>query len=113
MPEEKQTMLEDLRDTPKLAPLYLPTNDPRPDLAKDSRAWGRLLSLAHGEFGEDDPLSLFWILQGMRCMGTTLVKSGAAWRLDAGGNPDYAADRERYLVPHRDDVRMLLSKLDA
>ena len=112
MPEELQTIAEDLAAMPKLAPVYLPTNDPRPDLAADSVVWGRLLSLAHGTCGEDQD-SLFWILQGLRCLGTLLVKGVSGWRLEAGQNKTYAADRARYLVPNKDVLLDLLRKLAA
>lgn len=112
MPEELQTITEDLAAIPELAPLYLPTNDPRPDLASDSAVWSRLLSLAHGDCGEDAD-SLFWVLQGMRCMGTSLVKGTSGWKLEAGQNKAYAADRARYLVPNSDKVLALLRRLEA
>jgi hypothetical protein len=110
MPEELQTIAEDLAALPNLAPLYLPTNDPRPDLTGDSVIWGRLLSLAHGTCGEDQD-SLFWVLNGLRCLGTLLVKGAFGWKLEAGQNKTYAADRARYLLPNKDKLLELLGRL--
>lgn len=112
MPEEKQTMIEDLAMLKPVRAVYLHTNDPRPDLAADSAVWGRLLSMAHGYSDEADPECLFWVLNGLRCMGCGLAYANGAWRVVAGQNADYQVDRER-LRPHKELLFALLGKLSG
>ena len=106
-------MIEDLALLKPIRNTYLPTNDPRPDLAADSKYWGRLLSLSHGYCDESDPACLFWVLNGLRCMGCGLAYANGEWRIVAGENQAYARDREKYLVPKRDEVMKLLERLNA
>ena len=70
------------------------------------------MSLAHGDCGEDKD-SLFWVLQGLRCLGTLLVQGVSGWRLEAGQNKTYQADRAKYLVPNKDKLLELLKRLEA
>ena len=112
METEKQTMLEDLAAIVPILPAYLPTDDPRPELEADSTYWGRLLSLAHGNCDEADPACLFWVLNGLRCMGCGLAYANGEWRIVAGENQDYQRDRE-YLRPHTELLRQILGKLSG
>ena len=89
--------------------------DPRPDLVEDSAAWRRLIRLAETCRG-GGPDSLAAVLDGVRCMGARLVKveGREQWRITAGAEytaADYAADRARWLMPHKEALRGLLSDL--
>lgn len=84
----------------------MPCADPRPDLIRDSVTWGRLLQLAR----RDCP-ALWGPLQGLRCLGARLTKGAKGWRLTSA-DPDYAEDREKYLMPRAAELAELLSKID-
>jgi len=110
---EKQTLFEDMQVKINLLPAYDVTDDPRPDLGADSAAWRKLLKTAHWKCGADGPESLFWHLHGLRCTGCQLERDGRGWRITAGQNQNYAADRERYLVPRQQAIIELLEYLNA
>ena len=89
--------------------------DPRPDLVEDSAAWRRLIRLAETCRG-GGPESLAAALDGIRCLGARLVKveDREQWRIVPGAEypaAAYAADRERWLIPHREALRCLLANL--
>lgn len=80
--------------------------DPRPDLIRDSVPWARLLQLAR----RDCP-DLWGPLHGLRCLGARLSKGAKGWRLTST-DPDYAEDREKYLMPRAAELAELLGKID-
>jgi hypothetical protein len=84
--------------------------DPRPDLVEDSELWKRVLVEA-----DATDLEVYSILHGFRCAGAQIVRSGHGIqlrpRIDPSGSTsvwttseDYRADRERWLVPLRDQL---------
>lgn len=90
--------------------LPLRTDDPRPDLAADSELWTRLLNLTHGMAGRE----LREVLHGLRCLGARLVWAGRMLRLVPGEEmsaEEYAADRERWLMPHAQVLSETLASL--
>lgn len=92
---------------------YQVTADPRPDLAGDSPLWGRLLSLAYHDNG-DEPEGLFWALHGLRCCGARLTAADGRVRLEAGElGPEYAELRGRWLVRHAGGLTRLLGSLQS
>lgn len=116
------TMREALQDKTELTRAYLRrewrryldgrppvTADPRPDLAADHTLWELLLSMAWGSSNK----ALFWSLNGLRCLGAHLVRLDGMMCLVCGemAPEEYAADRERYLVPHTNDLVGLLAEL--
>jgi hypothetical protein len=86
----------------------LPTDDPRPDIWVDHNLWATLLPLAHGH----GPEELFGALHGLRCLGAGLAKLGGRVQLTHGAiDPrDYQADREKYLIPHAQQLVMILEQ---
>ncbi len=86
--------------------------DPRPDLADDSPAWQRLLSLSWPIDGEDAH-GLYGVLCGLRCCGAHLFRQDGDWRLSRGRIPpaEYSAIREEYLLPHQEELVTLLRAL--
>lgn len=103
--------------------------DPRPDLTDDGGRWRRVLTTAFLLDG-DVPDGLYGALHGFRCLGARLVPngSGKGCRLlapiEGDGSLDYlegdpqawpakqwAADREAFLLPHRDALTALLHGL--
>lgn len=104
--------------------------DPRPDLADDAAAWGRVLALAWQRDGGGhcrqggDRCSVYGALLGMRCLGVRLEQAPHTLRLRAReeepGDPprwvtpaQYAAERRRWLDPHREAVIALLAAAGA
>lgn len=88
-------------------------DDPRTDLTEDSSNWESLLLLAN-ETGGGGPDSLCAALNGVRCMGAQLQLADGRWRIVPGAEYDeaeYARDRERYLLTHREMLVRLLDKL--
>lgn len=90
-------------------------DDPRPDLAHDSKDWKRLLALAAAE-----DIQLAWILQGCRCVGLRLHKSSDGYSLRPDFDPRssqwtsqaaYEKDRNKYLLPHKEKIIKLLDSL--
>ena len=80
--------------------------DPRPDLIRDSPAWGRLLTLAWRGYPD-----LWGPLHGLRCLGARLSKGAKGWRISSD-DPDYAEDRAKHLMPRRAELAELLAKID-
>lgn len=83
--------------------------DPRTDLEDDSKMWRQILMGAWGiDGGKVD--GLFGALHGLRCLGCRLEFNGTGkLRLVAGDLGDeYKILRDRYLVPHREDLVALL-----
>jgi len=91
-----------------LAERPLPTDDPRPDIWVDHSLWAALLPLAHGH-GPDE---LFGALLGLRCLGAGLAKLGGRLQLVHGAiaSRAYQADREIYLMPHAQQLVMILEQ---
>ncbi|NLT74671.1 MAG: hypothetical protein GXX94_10865 [Chloroflexi bacterium] len=84
-----------------------PTEDPRSDLADDSARWSALLTAAHAD--PEDP-ECWGVLHGLRCLGARLEVAGNGLRITPGeiAPDEYAALRERYLVPIAARVTRLL-----
>jgi hypothetical protein len=89
--------------------------DPRPDLVEDSAIWVDLLTRAYLRDGED-ARGLFQALHGLRCCGMRLTPvPGGAVALTRDAQTvltaeEYAAVRERYLVPHAAALQGLLRR---
>jgi len=81
------------------------TDDPRPDLPEDHALWQALLSLAQTQQGD-----LAAILHGIRCEGARIVETAGGLRIE-GDYDDYARDRATWLLPRRDALTRLLTKL--
>ena len=89
------------------------TVDPRSDLALDHYLWMRLLNMAYDRDGIDVN-GLAGALHGLRCCGAVLVRGDDGYlRLSLGEITagEYAAFRERYLMPHADTLVALLKAL--
>lgn len=93
--------------------------DPRPDLTDDAAYWRRLLDLAWHRDGTDRE-GLYGVLRGMRALGVRLVPGRRSLRLEARAEPpgapplwvtpeQYAAERTRWLEPHRETLVVLLA----
>jgi hypothetical protein len=110
--------LADLDEPDKPVAAELPASgavrDPRPDLADDSRTWAQLLTWAHLESG-GAPDGAYGAMHGVRCCGARLILEGAKPRLVPGNAyaGDWAADRERWLLPHRVPIARWLGLLVA
>ncbi|HEX6506297.1 MAG TPA: hypothetical protein VF221_01575 [Chloroflexota bacterium] len=80
------------------------------DLPEDSHLWLDLLAAAYALDGDRSD-GLFGALHGMRCLGARLQSTRLGLRLQPGelSRRDYAALRERYLVPHAVPLRQLLT----
>lgn len=113
------------------APVVAPTGgtwalNPRPDLTEDADRWRRLLAAA----ALSDTPGIYGALHGVRCCGARLVRNGTGYRIAAPGPDDgplsyhepdpetgevvtWEADREDWLVPHREELVRLLRGLDA
>lgn len=96
--------------------------DPRPDLETDSLAWSHLLQYASTDSSEVQ--GMYGVLYAARCGGAKLTFAGGRWRieprLDATGllsswrdHGDWESDRERYLLPHRERLAILVRLLPA
>jgi hypothetical protein len=84
--------------------------DPRPDLADDSAYWTVLLRWA---WIEDDEAAL-GALHGVRCCGARIrLQPSGALRIESreGYLGDWAADRERWLAPHREGIAHWLRRI--
>jgi len=87
----------------------LPTDDPRPDLATDSRLWWSLLNLAWGHDHE-----LWASLHGLRCMGARLEMHERRLVLARGSyitTEEYAAWRAEYLLPKAELLQRLIHEV--
>ena len=89
--------------------------DPRNDLAYDSKDWERLLTLA----AEEDT-GLAWILHAFRCVGLWLHKDSNGYSLRPEFDPKssqwisqarYEEDKDRWLMPHREKIIKVLDGL--
>ncbi len=92
-----------------------PVRDPRPDLAADSPAWSDLLLHAWA-LDHVDPEGLFGALDGLRCLGASLVvRSAGGMRVSNGRIPmaEYAELREKWLRPRADRLIALLDGMEA
>ncbi len=111
-PERDADVLAALNGEPQtLTPSQYPQNpqnrgrstDPRPELPHDSAYWTVLLRHAQWEDNE----AALGALHGVRCCGARIsLQPSGVLRIEAGegylGN--WAADRERWLAPHRADL---------
>jgi len=91
------------------------TADPRPDLAQDHYLWMRLLNMAYDRDGSDVD-GLAGALHGFRCCGAVLLRGDDGYLRLAPGEiaaDEYAALRERYLVPHAAALVALLKALSV
>lgn len=109
---EHQTMLEDLDELRRIHPPQLVAQDPRPDLVEDHAAWEKLLNLAYGVHGAMNPDSLFWLLDGLRCMGCGLARDARGWRLTPGECQEYDRFKREYLAPRKQQVVEILEMLN-
>ena len=84
--------------------------DPRSDLEDDRWLWEHLLMWAWDGFESD---GLFGALKGLRCGGARLVVESDKARLMPGtwDALEYAALRNKYLMPHAAKLQRLLSDL--
>jgi hypothetical protein len=89
--------------------------DPRPDLKYDSQEWTNLLLIA-----SDKNLMLAGVLHGFRCCGLRLHKGKDGYVLRPDLDPEsskwttkeqYFEDRDRWLVPHQEEIVELLNLL--
>ncbi|QJD87888.1 hypothetical protein [Cohnella herbarum] len=95
---------------------------PRPDLKYDSNKWATLLVLAYEKNEE-----LYGVLKGIRSGGTRLRVGKATngvkrWILKPDIDPsgkiawasksEYEEARDKYLMPHMEEIIMLLKKLE-
>lgn len=111
MTTEHQTILEGLDERLQIYPRRLATEDPRPDLVEDHVPWERLLNLAYGVHGALNPDSLFWVLDGLRCLGCGLARDARGWRLTPGECQEYDRFKREYLVPRKQQVVEILEML--
>ncbi|MBI4506416.1 MAG: hypothetical protein HY691_12840 [Chloroflexi bacterium] len=86
--------------------------DPRPDIAHDHQRWTHLLACAFALDGHD-PGGVYGALHGLRCLGARLADDGHGLRLLPGelAHEEYRALRQRWLVPHREALTLLLGEL--
>jgi len=93
------------------------TEDPRPDLAYDSKEWTLLLQLAEAE----NP-NLAGILHGFRCCGLRLHRGRQGWALSPEYAPatsdwtteaEYLTLRDQWLMPHAQTITKLLKQLEG
>lgn len=85
--------------------------DPRADIGgiEESFMWAWLISSAW-----DKSKELAGTLHGFRVYGCRLEKSENGWRINPGADwqeGEYAAAREKYLVPHKNLLMQLLREL--
>ena len=90
--------------------------DPRNDLAYDSKDWERLLTLA-----TEEDADLAWILHGFRCVGLRLHHDSQGYVLrpefqDAKSSKwisqaQYEKDRDKWLKSHTENLIKLLDRL--
>lgn len=87
-----------------------PWADPRPDLAEDGDLWRTLLFGAY--VGGHDPDSVFWTLQGFRCMGASLRMGRKTLILQRGeiDPAEYASWKAQYLEPNAAELKNLLAE---
>ena len=85
------------------------TTDPRPDLVEDTGLWVYLLALAYDVDGDIDGLAV--ALNGFRCLGARLELRDGSARLLPGEVEDYDALRDRWLVPYRRTLTVLLRRV--
>jgi hypothetical protein len=99
---------EDEPEPPRIAA------DPRPDLAKDSADWLRLIRLAFQRDGTD-PAGVFDALFGIRCCGARLERASGKWRIkpppDQLSPGEWEELRTSWLVPHQKAIAELLAAL--
>jgi hypothetical protein len=78
----------------------------------DSRLWSAVLAQTYDLDGAN-PEGLFGALRGMRCLGARLEETASGVRLRPGelSRTEYAALRERYLMPHASVVERVLAGL--
>lgn len=90
--------------------------DPRPDLAYDSRDWKLFLTMLEAV----DPKAA-GVLHGFRCGGLRLHRSAQGYVLRPEFDPEtsiwndeqeYMRDREQWLVPHTKTILAALNALD-
>lgn len=90
-------------------------DDPRPDLAHDSKDWKRLLAPAAAE-----DIQLAWILHAFRCVGLRLHKDGNGYSLRPEFDPKssqwtsqarYEEDKDKWLMPYREKIIKVLDGL--
>ena len=88
------------------------TDDPRPDLADDSAHWAAILAAA---YADPEGRECWGVLHGLRCLGARLEVAGNGLRITPGeiAPDEYAALRERYLMPIAARVTRLLRVASA
>ncbi|MBI2321341.1 MAG: hypothetical protein HYU88_04425 [Chloroflexi bacterium] len=108
--ENKQALLAALAAEERAAEANYRT-DPRPELP-DHSAWVRLLARAYEADGHD-PAGVYGALHGMRCLGARLADDGNGLRLLPGelARDEYRALRQRWLLPHREALTLLLGEV--
>ncbi len=94
--------------------------DPRPDITADSAYWQsllmttRALERSDSDNPADNTHSLYGALHGLRCGGARLELNGGKLRLLPGDwGDEYRELREKWLVPHADQLRRLLASIGA
>jgi hypothetical protein len=91
-----------------------PNLDARPDLADDATHWRQLLRGAYALDGNRSD-GLFGALHGLRCSGARLSVARGHPRLLPGEieSSAYRDWRERWLMPHREALTLLLGQLTS
>jgi hypothetical protein len=91
--------------------------DPRTDLISDSEDWTRLLNAAE-KVNEE----LAGTLHGFRCCGARLTKTSQGYIIEPCLDPKsskwltkagYQIDRDKWLIPHKDDLIKLLDGFEV
>ena len=93
----------------------LVTEDPRPDLQRDSILWNHLLARTAAIHGTA-PDSVVGVLHGVRCQGASLDYDGQRVKIVKGEYPSdelWEEHRTEYLMPHRDTIGKLLAQSKA
>ena len=96
--------------------MELLTDDPRPDLAYDSKDWTRLLVIA-----KKRNLQLAYELKAFRCGGLRLQRDSRGYILAPEleqkrdvhwkSQADYEKDRDKHLMSYRNELLQLLDDL--